>query len=294
MKGRFAAHSLHALLVLSFLFAASFPVNAQKAYVNKYSGQVTVFRANGTTESALVYTPLSYGELLVTEKGGSASLFMSSGLSVHVPEKSVISLFFSGPGTDPKPFFAIFSGSSVFSFSGRGEEAPRIRQGNEYRAISGERQTVSAPEISLDDISAQLEKCLVELAERETDYRRATDELESVTDEYRDLLASGNGERTQAFREQRLYPAQDARSAVIGEIRYQAAMALALRNFSLAPLYMDMKSRFPLPAARDGEATAFFARYREIAARYDTIAAGFDAQPFRYRSSNSSGETARP
>lgn len=273
------------ILVLATLTAAS--AQAQKMYVTGFSGPVELVRANGSREKLKLWTPIAYGDALATGAGARIALTIPGILSLDLPEKSVIDYFFTGPGTDPRPFISLVAGTVNVSRSGSATVGPQVHDDRPDGAVTqspnkadgmdgNDGANVDAQNAKLQRCAAKLETLYGELEKLNADCDRATAELVAAMDEYRNLLGAAvaadtaTGEpKLQDFRTAVLYPAEDARSSLIREIQYRTILARTIKDQILSPLYMSMKSSHPDPTARDEATTAFFSRYAEVASRYE-------------------------
>lgn len=128
------------------------------------------------------------------------------------------------------------------------------------------------PVAGIDAVAAQLEGYRAALAALKEPYAKATDTWKKASDDYRNVLASGDQEAIKKFQQETLFPAEDARATLILNIRYHALNYLSVRRYVLANMYMEMKSRYPLE--RPENVQAFFARHAELLARYEANIVG--------------------
>ena len=120
---------------------------------------------------------------------------------------------------------------------------------------------LAAPVAGIDAVGAQLEGYRAALGALKEPYAKATAA-------WRKARAKAlNSDAIETYQKEILFPAQDARSVLIMNIRYHALNYLSVRRYVLANMYMEMKSRYPLK--RSEEVQLFFARHAELLARYE-------------------------
>lgn len=123
------------------------------------------------------------------------------------------------------------------------------------------------PVAGIDRAGAQLAEYQAALESLKTPFADATRTWEEAKAKSKELLAAGDEEALKAFQAGTLFPAQDARAALILNIRYHALNYLSVRRYVLSNMYMEMKSRHPVTRTADEE--AFFAHHAALLALYE-------------------------
>lgn len=124
------------------------------------------------------------------------------------------------------------------------------------------------PVAGIERVDAQLEGYARELAALKEPYEKTTSAWEKAVEEYKTLLDQKTDKETLlAFRQETLSPAQDARAAVILNIRYYALNYLSVRRYVLSNMYMEMKTRHPVSQNPDTE--GFYRLHARILAKYE-------------------------
>lgn len=123
------------------------------------------------------------------------------------------------------------------------------------------------PVAGIAAVEAQLAGYKIALEALKGPYAEATEAWKKASARYKELVAEGDKEATKAYQKETLFPAQDARSVLILNIRYHALNYLSVRRYVVSNMYMEMKSRYPVK--RTSEAKDFFARHAALIARYE-------------------------
>lgn len=247
-----------ATLALALALATA-PVHAQKTFISQCSGSAILFKANGTVIKTLGLFPVGFGDIIATGNDGSAELVTFGGFRASLASGTVVTYVYAGPLASSRAVIELVAGTVSFSDSGNRLLSPTICVGGtEKRASAETRVTTVAPdgERTIADsamtdsaIAARMASIAAEIGALEPRYDLATENLRRANERYRDLLAAGNetgGEMDiAAFREETLFPAEDARSEIIGEISRRETLLRAIRLFVLAPRYMKEKSADP-------------------------------------------------
>jgi hypothetical protein len=245
-------------LIISILILVTLPLTAQKAFVNGTAGEVILFRANDNLRKIRATAIMAYGEVLVTGAAGKASIIVPGGWRITMAEQTILGFFFSGPGTDPQPFFEVLAGSAVFSRKQGGHGRIVVMQGGLKKELVDATEHIQAPfsryaglstqndiEACRENVSAAIARHDEREQELETEYESATAKLSFIMEEYRSILAGEDKTGKSIFLEETLFPAQDRRSAIISEIRYRMTASRALRRLVLAPLHIAEKTLSP-------------------------------------------------
>jgi hypothetical protein len=270
-------------LVLALSSIAVFPIAAQSLIVSHCEGSAILFKANATTVKARQYYPAGFGDIIATGNGGSAELATTNGFRASLGENTVVIYCYSGPLASARGFIELVSGAMTISDSGSGTLSPSLRVEEQEQRATQNAVTLS---MGISDINSLMERILpirAELDNLESLYEKETANLAIVNAQYRDILASGSETDAADFRKSTLYPAQDERSLIVGEIAYRETFFRAIRLFVLAPLYMKIKSMNPYLTDESSETIARLASHSRIL-----------DHSLRYSSSNSSEETGLP
>jgi hypothetical protein len=232
------------------LALASTPAHAQKTFISQCSGSAILFKANGTIIKTLGIYPVGFGDIIATGNDGSAELVTSGGFRATLASGTVVTFVYSGPLASSRAVIELVTGTVSFSDSGNGLLSPTLSvDGTEKRASAGTRVATVAPDgeqtIADGAIEDRMKAIAAEIGALEPRYALATESLMRANGRYRDLLAAENEADIAAFREETLYPAEDARSEIIGEISRRETLLRAIRLFVLAPRHMREKSAHP-------------------------------------------------
>lgn len=98
----------------------------------------------------------------------------------------------------------------------------------------------------------------------------ATATWQKARDDYKPILAGKDEAATKKFQQDILFPAQDNRSAIILNIRYNALNYLSVRRYVMSNMYMELKSRYPV--TRPANVDTFFKNYASMLAKYEDVA----------------------
>ncbi len=123
------------------------------------------------------------------------------------------------------------------------------------------------PAAGIDQAAIQLETYKKALDALKKPYEDTTAVWKKAVEDYKTVVAGGNADEAKAFQTDRLFPAQDARSTIILNIRYYALNYLSVRRYVLSNMYMEMKSRYP--ANRPDAVQKFFAKHAELLVTYE-------------------------
>ncbi len=125
------------------------------------------------------------------------------------------------------------------------------------------------PVAGIKAVNSRLNVFYRELEALKPDYDQATAEWRAISAGYRDLLSAEDQDAIKRYQEEKLFPIQDRRSALILNIRYWALNYLGMRRYCLSNMYMELKSRYPLN--RPPEVTEFFDLHTAILAEYERL-----------------------
>lgn len=250
------------------LAIATTPIQAQKTFISRCTGSAILLKAGGTIVKAEKLYPIGFGDIIATGSGGSARLGANGGFRATLSADTVVVYCHSGPLAQSRELIELVTGTISFSDSGNGRLSPYlVIDGREIKATA-EAQTATVSPDGTRGLESRARTIVAELRALEARYELETANLNLVNGRYRDLLASRTDAGTEAptdadvaaFKAEELFPAEDARSAVIAEISRRETLLCAMRLFVLAPLYMRLKSANP----RDS-VDVFFPGYEELA-----------------------------
>lgn len=256
------------LIAAIALALATTPLQAQKTCISRCTGSAILLKAGGTIFKPEKLYPIGFGDIIATGNGG-ATLGANGGFRATLSADTVIVYCHSGPLAQSREFIELVTGTISFSDSGNGRFSPYlVIDGREIKATA-EAQTATVSLDGAHGLESRARTIVAELRALEARYELETAKLNRVNGRYRDLLASRTDadadSDADAFKAEELFPAEDARSAVVAEISRRETLLRAMRLFVLAPLYMRLKSANP----RDS-ADVFFAGYGEL-----TLALGY-------------------
>lgn len=244
-------------------------LHAQKTYISRCTGSAILLKGGGTAVKAEDFYPIGYGDIIATGDGG-AELGTNGGFRATVSPNTVLAFCYSGPLSSAQSVIELVAGTVTFSDSGNGEFSPRLAvEGREIRA-TGETRTETVVMDDSDSIRSRVESITAELADLETRYKAETTRLNLVNERYRDLVAAAEAVEAEtnrvadtgtaaggvnnaasvaasvaAFKAETLFPAEDARSEIVGKIARRETVMRAIRLFAIAPRYMREKSARP-------------------------------------------------
>lgn len=119
----------------------------------------------------------------------------------------------------------------------------------------------------IDQVAIQLETYKSALDTLKQPYETATVIWKKAVEDYKKLVAEKDETGAKAFQNETLFPAQDARSTLILNIRYHSLNYLSVRRYVLSNMYMEMKSRYPIQ--RPQEIQEFFAKHVALLSNYE-------------------------
>ncbi len=157
---------------------------------------------------------------------------------------------------------------------GKAPGAKYTRPGKELDFSSWNKGKIDAfladPVTTLANIETQLATYQKALDDLKKPFADATATWQKARDDYKPILAGKDEAATKKFQQDILFPAQDNRSAIILNIRYNALNYLSVRRYVMSNMYMELKSRYPV--TRPANVDTFFKNYASMLAKYEDVA----------------------
>lgn len=134
------------ILILSatFVFFFLVPLCADKALVEYVEGSAHIRSSSGNRRPIDFGTTVTYGESVLTGRGGTVEMTLENGSRIRVAENSVFTYTNTGSGSDSRPVFATTAGRVSYKLQRAAGRSPAIQTNSMVAGVRGTEFTVFA------------------------------------------------------------------------------------------------------------------------------------------------------
>lgn len=132
------------ILYTAFAVLAMVPLCAQKAFVEYVEGTAHIRSSSGSQRPVDFGSTVTYGESVLTDRGGTVEMTLENGSHIRVAENSVFTYTSTGSGSDSRPVLATTAGRVSYKLQRAGGRSPVIQTNSMVAGVRGTEFTVFA------------------------------------------------------------------------------------------------------------------------------------------------------
>ncbi|ULQ60307.1 FecR domain-containing protein [Brucepastera parasyntrophica] len=131
-------------LLFTVLTLCTIPVWAEKANVVYVEGSAQIKTGAGVTKNAAIGHTVTYGESVITGRGGLVEMTLENGSTIRVTPNSVFNYSNTGSGADTQPVLAAAAGQIAFKLNRAAGNSPLIQTNSMVGGVRGTEFTIYA------------------------------------------------------------------------------------------------------------------------------------------------------